>query len=733
MVAAICGATLLLELVVIQVILPATHMAQSRTPVDVLFNGVDQGMVSSLIAVGVVLIYRSLRIINFAQGAIGVCGAILTFDLIEMTRVPFLIAFPLGLAVSAGFGYAFDLVAGRRFARAPRLALTVFTIAAASFIASVGRSAVDDLPIFPPQADRTLDQISGSIDLKPMLPFPGWHFTLPGSDLPSGFANLLAVVAPVILLVGLGCFLRFTRLGTAVRAMAENSERAALLGISVSMLSAVVWSLAGLLSGASATLTGFLYAPAAGAGATALLLPALAAAVVAGMRNITVAVVASVGISVFTASTQFSAPNLANLTNALLLAMIVVGLLAQMRRRGRSEAGSTTSWAATEEIRPVPRELRRLPSLRLLRGGLIVVALAGVGIYPFTSSSGNIFLAQVVALNAIVALSLVVLTGWTGQVSLGQFGLAAIGAVLAGGLAPHVGFWLAVPTATALTAAVAVLLGIPALRIPGLFLAVATFGFAAAVHDVLFDSTYFGWLLPTAEVTRPTLPFIDFDDERSMYFLCFGALVGCLAIAANLRRSRTGRTLIGVRDNEANAQSAGLSVLRVKLTGFALAGALAGFGGALLAFQQRSVTAQLFTAQASSDLFVTSVIGGVSSLVGPLLGTATITGISNATGGFPEVQAALAPTIAVMLLYVAPGGIASVLARGRDAILRIVAQRSGIVVPSLYRDIDATALHLRLIPMGPATATGGSAAITRDYELPGSRRRDRRSLEGAKV
>ena len=109
-----------------------------------------------------------------------------------------------------------------------------------------------------------------------------------------------------------------------------------------------------------------------------------------------------------------------------------------------------------------------------------------------------------------------VLTGWAGQVSLGQFAFVAVGAVVAGALTARVGlsFWLAVPLAAAFTAAFAVAVGLPALRIRGLFLAVTTFAFAVAVRSLLFEPRYFAWLLPGA-VERPTLFFFDFGDERS--------------------------------------------------------------------------------------------------------------------------------------------------------------------------------------------------------------------------
>ena len=146
-----------------------------------------------------------------------------------------------------------------------------------------------------------------------------------------------------------------------------------------------------------------------------------------------------------------------------------------------------------------------------------------------------------------------VLIGWSGQVSLGQFGYVAIGAFAAAVLAGKLGlsFWLAVPAAALITAVLAALTGLPALRIPGLFLGVATLAFAIAVRDLLFNEHFLGGWLPGGGLHRPQLFVVDFDDERAMYFLCVGALVLAIAVLVVLRRGRFGRVVIAVRENDA--------------------------------------------------------------------------------------------------------------------------------------------------------------------------------------
>jgi branched-chain amino acid transport system permease protein len=244
-----------------------------------------------------------------------------------------------------------------------------------------------------------------------------------------------------------------------------------------------------------------------------------------------------------------------------------------------------------------------------------------------------------------------------------------------------------------------VLVGIPALRIRGLFLAVTTLSFAYAVNEVLFEEKYFGWLLPK-NIERPTLFFLDFADQRSMYYLCIASLLLGAVIVTNLRRSRTGRILIASRDNEAAVQAFGVALVRTKLIAFAISGALAGLAGVVYAHQQLGVNAESFSAQKSVDVFLFAVLGGVTSVAGPILGSGAFNVLDYFFAGNPIVQF-MQPFSVLIVLYVAPGGLASLLTRVRDEWLRVIAQRRQIVVPSLFADYDADALERRLVPLRP--------------------------------
>jgi branched-chain amino acid transport system permease protein len=283
-------------------------------------------------------------------------------------------------------------------------------------------------------------------------------------------------------------------------------------------------------------------------------------------------------------------------------------------------------------------------------------------------------------------------------------------------------FWISAFLGAGFTAGFAVLIGIPALRIRGLFLAVTTFAFGLAVTAVLFNERYFGWLVPK-DIARPRFFFLDFEDEKSMYYLCVGALVLAVVFVSNLRRSRFGRVLIALRENENNIQAFGINLVRTKLLAFAVSGGLAGFAGAILAVQQRGLTVDLFGAQRSIDIFLYAVLGGVSSVAGSLIGSLYYNLVTFFNLQNPVLDLMLKGSgtfFVLLLLFVAPGGVISLVNRMRDGVLRIIAQRRQIVVPSLFADYDPEALERRLIPLADSSLSEGLAALPVDqrYTYP---------------
>lgn len=701
------------------------------TPLAILFLGLILGSLNALVAAGIILIYRSSRIINFAQGSIGGAGGAMAYNLAvsQTTRFPFILAFLIGVITAGLVGAIIEIAFVRRFFNAPRLVLTVVTIAMIGALGfAVGQ--VNRLPIFGDFASRSTQEIGGTAPVP--VPFDSFQFEIGDLPLRFGFIHIFSVVMVALALLGMAAFLKFTKAGIATRASSENSDRAMLLGINVKGLSTIVWTVTGMLSGVGVILKATIGQSFAGVGIPQpeVFLSALAAAIFGRMRNLPVATASAIGLEVVRQAVSYNLPDQVLLFNVVLFVLILVSLLLQRKQMTRSELGDSSAWQATEEHRAIPKEMMEVSGVRTWRRVMIALGIITVLGFPWISSTGPTVLVGSLALSTIAILSLVVLTGWTGQVSLGQWALVAFAAIIGAALTAKVeiSFWIALPITCILTAGVAVLIGLPALRIKGLYLAVTTAAFAYA-SQVFFDPKLFGWLLADA-VDRPTLFLIDFDDERSMYYLCIFSLMLTVLLVTTLRKSRPGRVLIALRENENNAQSFGVNVVRMKLMAFALSGFLCGFAGFLFAHHQRAISRQAYPADESLDIFIFAVIGGIGSVPGALLGGLYLT-LSRVFGGNPFLQLVIGPIGLLFLLYVAPSGLGGIFFSIRDSILRIVAQRRQMVVPALFADMDPEAVERKLAPLAEPIPGVGLVSLPYEqrYQAPSDMYRARGKLK----
>jgi branched-chain amino acid transport system permease protein len=362
--------------------------------------------------------------------------------------------------------------------------------------------------------------------------------------------------------------------------------------------------------------------------------------------------------------------------------------LLQRRRTARAFDTGVSSFRALQEFRPIPVELRHLPEVmraRLGIGVLLAAAMLGAPLLLGEARAGYLAIALIAAM---VAISLVVLSGWAGQISLGQFAFAGVGAAVAGGLATRyqLDFFATLAAAAVAGAVIATLIGIPALRVPGLFLAVVTLAFAATVQYAVLSPARFGWLLPPSGsyIGRPILwGRINVTSDRAFCYVVLAFTVLAYLSARSLRNSRSGRVFIGLRDNSRAAQSYGVNVTRTRLAAFAISGAIAALAGALSAYQSQ-VDASSFSIDISLTVFLYAVVGGLTSLPGAVAGTLIFETIGFLGGSNLSVFAT-GVGVAV-ILFVLPGGLAQAGYQARDGALRWVAAKHGIHVPSLVAD-----------------------------------------------
>lgn len=673
------------------------HIPITDGVIPILARAAVLGLLFALFAVALVLVYRASRVINFAQGGFFVVAYALFYALAVSLGVTYWLAIPAAVLVGGAAGGLTELLFVRRFFRSTRLILAVVTIGIAQLLGGVATAV-------PGWIGHRDDPIIGYVS-------PLRHLHLQWGAVRFTGDYLAVLVLATGALVALGAFLRFTSTGVAIRGAAENGDRASELGVNVRSLSTIVWTLAGLLAGLGAALEIPVLGYSPPSGATPIagggILVALAAAVIAGMDDLPLAVIAAIGISAIQQTSFFAFRDTAYV-DVVLLVVIVAAFLLQRRRLGRVDESAGSTWAATEEVRPIPTELARLPVVRTgVRRGIGLLALVVLG-FPFVMSPSQTNLGSLVLIDGIIVISLVILTGWGGQVSLGQYALTGVGA-LAGGILignAHVPFALALLGGAAAGALVAVLLGLTALRVRGLYLAVTTLAFAIVTTTFVLDKSHLGKYAPT-HVSRPVILFVRTEDNRAFYYLCLLALLGACWAAAGLRRSRTGRVLIAMRDNERSAQAFGVNLVRTRLITFALSGFMAAAAGVLFVVHEHAVDAPSFGADASVQIFLTAVIGGLGSIQGALLGALYFAVVNFTIHG--DVGRLFASSIGVLVVLLAfPGGLGSVAYALRDAILRRIAIRRRIWVPSLLADA-AAGLSDRA-PLAPKPQVNGGVA-----------------------
>jgi ABC-type branched-subunit amino acid transport system ATPase component/ABC-type branched-subunit amino acid transport system permease subunit len=635
---------------------------QPGAPLGIVLRGAVFGVGNGLLAVGLVLTYRTTRIINFAYGAMGGVGGGLAAALTLGQGWPWPLAALVGIATGALVGAATERLVIRRFVNAPRLVLTVATIGLAQLLGGITLfmpgwfGAQEIIPGF----DTALSDRRWTIDPS----------TFDGNDV------LLVAVVPLVL-AGLVWFLRGTDAGTAVRGMAENMDRARLVGIPVNQLSLLLWTIGGGL----AALTVVLKAPNEGvsfdaAAGPTILLPALAAAVVTGMRSMPAAFVAGVLVGVADQVVAWNVERRAT-TYVVLLLVVVVGLLVQPKPTNRARTAGESSWSLSGGGRRLPPALARLPEVRVAKAAMAAVVAAVLVVIPVVGSPSQVNTATLALTFGLAALSLVVLTGWGGVVSLGQVALVGVGGVVMANALAEWGIdtFVALVVCAVGGALVALALGLPALRVSGELLAVTTLAFAVAMQLFILNPANFEWLIPQS-YSRPELfGRIDLSDERWVYALALAVLAVAVFVVSNLRASRTGRVIAAARDNERSAAAAGVNTTETRLMAFVVAGMFAGVAGGIHAITLRGIGLNTYEAADSLLVFSMAVIGGVGSIGGTLAGVALIEWLGYA---FPRFQLLLTGVGLLVILMVLPGGLAQFAERVRDRYASLFGHRHGL-------------------------------------------------------
>ena len=658
---------------------------------DILFDGLIQGLLYSLVAFGLLLIYRATGVINFAHGQIGAFGGYVMALLQIRYDISYGLSMPLALATGVLLGIAAELVLRRLFTQ-PRLLL---------FVATLGLTQVIQLlQLRLPIPDEQATSVTYPVLLSGQWEVAGITMTGP---------QLTVLIFVPALMLFLGWLFQKSAFGMSVRATADNLPAAQLAGIGVRSVSTKVWALAGLLASMSALLIAPLQGGSIATVQTALgpklLLLSLVAAMVGRMRSFGWTLVGGLVGGVldrFLTTWGLTKQVPAGSNIAIIFALLIIVLFTV----GRSQSMREDSWQLTTKVRAARQDLARHPLYRgLTFAGFAILLIVAVGLPRLVDTPSDMLKFSTIPVYLIVALSVTVVTGWGGQLSLGQFGFVALGAYLTVYYANELPYLLALVFGVAWGVIAALIVGIPALRLRGLYLAVVTLGFGLAIRSwfIVADKiASSGAGTAKLNVDRNegfnlliwTVKGNDFD---GVYYFCVTAAVLAIVLTWRIRRTGIGRSIIATRDNESAATAYTVSPARAKLLAFALSGGLAAFAGGLLPLTARNaqfkIDTLMFDFNESLRIVAVAVVGGVASITGAILGTLVIVALPLIFDGTKQVELfASGVGMLVVLLYF-PSGLISLVHAARDNLLAWLARRSQWVPPARAQGAAVSSLR----------------------------------------
>ena len=598
--------------------------------------GLGTGALYALGAHGIVLIYRGSGVINFSHGAMALFGAALFAELRDDQGLHFGLAMALAVGATALIGFLIDFAVMRRIRNASPLSRLVVTLAVLAII----ESAV------------MVRYGSGLRFVESFLP----NHSLAFGNLAIGADRVWILVIALVVTALLWLLYRSTEFGRQTTAVAENVRSAAAAGISPNRVSSLNW----MLGSGLAALAGILLAPVTGLMAATMVLlinPLLAAALVGGFVSFPLTLLGGLVIGV---------------------AQSLIGYLDA--GTGWSSAIPFLVIVAVMVFRGRALPLRGFLNDRLPRVGAArppgVLALAGfvialVLIFALSEDWVNSITGTLIA--ATTFLSIVVVTGLAGQVSLAQFAMAGMGAFVSARLAALYGlpFPVVLVIALVVTIAVGVLFALPALRTRGVNLAIVTLGLGLALDSLLFKNINYTGGFAGTRVETPSLFGLSFDsilypERYALLALVFFTV--CALLVVNVRRGVTGRRLLATRSNERAASALGISVMGAKVYAFALGAGIAAAGGVLGAFRYPNVRFDAgFSPFESIPALMMTFLGGIGYIGGAIIGGMMFFGgilneVFSHLFDLKEWQFMLVGVGAILVVLAHPNGIAEVFA-----------------------------------------------------------------------
>ena len=563
-----------------------------------LIIGLGAGATYALFAQGAVLIYRGSGLVNFAQGAIGTFAAYIAFVDLQGERGwgtwP---AIAVAVLAAGLVSLAFQALVLRALRNAAAIVRVIATIGLLGLLQAIvlKRYGAANQPV------------------EPYLPDDLYNW----GDIVVQQERVYIVVITLVVTTVLWAWTRYTRVGLAINASAQNERAVQTLGWSPDRLAALTWTIGGMLGGFAAVLAAPLTGLSAATFTIVVTVAGLGAALLGGFLSFPLTLLGGLIIGVGESMATLYGNDITDFLQQDLIsglnrapAFIVIFLVVVVRGRGlplRSHIAERLPRLGSGEI-----NIRGV----LVASAIVLVLLLGVMDESWAQAT------YISIATGVMVLSIVVLTGYAGQISLAQWALAGIGALIAGRFVhADLPVELAILLGVLLTIPVGLLFAVPALRTRGVNLAVVTLGLGFIVSEVVFaNPNYLGDALDGGtRIGQVKLFGIEVDAVNHPHAWAVVSLVAFVLLAllvANLRRSRTGQRLIAVRTNERAAASLGISVFGVKLYAFAVSAGLAAVAGILVGFRGQLITYTEFNVFASINSLGYAVIGGLGYVLG---------------------------------------------------------------------------------------------------------------------
>lgn len=600
------------------------------TFIDYTVNGLVVGNIYALLAVGLALIFGVANLINFAHGSLYTVGAYIGWVCITQLHTPFYVTVPAVLIGSGALGVAIERLALRPLHGTSRIA---------PLLATIGLSLVLDQIVqlvFTPNP-RALPSL-----------LPDWRFQVGGGSI--GTLDLL------ILGVGMGSagllfgFLRFTKLGWAVRATAQDIDAAKQMGVDTNRVNMTVFAIASALGGLSGMMVGMYYNnidPGMSFDAT---LKGVVAQIIGGMGNVPGAIAGSLllgliesyGIALFGTSYR-------NLFAFVLLIGILILRPNGLFSRAKETPPEPMTGSFVARGKPI-----RIPVPGMVAIGVVLAVLPLVaGDYVLQTGTNAL-------LYGLLALSLTLVAGTVGMVSLGHAGLLAIGAYASSLLAIelHIPVIAAIALAGLVTAVLGTALVFPAFRMRGHYVSIATLAIGQIVALVILNwNSLTRGPIGISGIPPLVIAGVPLYDAPQTYWFVLAVVAGLALLQARILSSHLGRTWRALRDDDVAARAHGVDVNRYKALAFAFGGFGAGIGGAVTAHLYSYINHETFNAQISVLALTIAILGGLGNISGALLGSALLIGLPELFRGLAEYRMLIYGVVLLLLIRVRPQGL----------------------------------------------------------------------------